>query len=75
MTVLEIECDKANNGYAVIRFLPAPDGEDLPFVKLYSHAFQGNGGWLLTRVGLLWEQSAPYVNIIRSIVELWYRFQ
>jgi len=43
----KLECDKANNGYAVIRFLPAPDGEDLPFVKLYSHAFQGTGGWFI----------------------------
>ena len=32
----KLECDKAQNGYAVIRFLPAPDGEDMPFVKLYS---------------------------------------
>ena len=39
--------DKAQNGYAVIRFLPAPDGEDLPFVKLYSHAFQGVSGWYI----------------------------
>jgi hypothetical protein len=39
--------DKSQNGYAVIRFLPAPDGEDLPFVKVYSHAFQGPGGWLI----------------------------
>ena len=39
--------DKAQNGYAVIRFLPAPDGEDLPFVKVYSHAFQGPGGWYI----------------------------
>ena len=37
----KLECDKSGNGYAVIRFLPAPEGEDLPFVKLYSHAFQG----------------------------------
>ena len=43
----KLECDKAGNGYAVIRFLPAPDGEDLPFVKLYSHAFQGPGGWYI----------------------------
>jgi len=43
----KLECDKANNGYAVIRFLPAPDGEDLPFVKVYSHAFQGPGGWYI----------------------------
>ena len=43
----KLECDKGGNGYAVIRFLPAPDGEDLPFVKLYSHAFQGPGGWYI----------------------------
>ena len=43
----KLECDKAQNGYAVIRFLPAPDGEDMPFVKLYSHAFQGKGGWFI----------------------------
>jgi len=43
----KLECDKSGNGYAVIRFLPAPNGEDLPFVKLYSHAFQGPGGWYI----------------------------
>ena len=43
----KLECDKSGNGYAVIRFLPAPNGEDLPFVKLYSHAFQGPGGWFI----------------------------
>ena len=43
----KLSVDKGNNGYAVIRFLPAPDGEDLPFVKLYSHAFQGPGGWII----------------------------
>ena len=45
--VWKLECDKSGNGYAVIRFLPAPNGEDLPFVKLYSHAFQGPGGWYI----------------------------
>jgi len=39
--------DKAGNGFAVIRFLPASDGEDMPFVKMYSHAFQGPGGWYI----------------------------
>ncbi len=39
------EMDKSGNGSAVIRFLPAPDGEDLPWVKLFSHAFQGPGGF------------------------------
>ena len=38
------EVDKAGNGYAVIRFLPPPDGEDMPFAKVYSHAFTGPGG-------------------------------
>ena len=43
----KLDVDKSGNGYAVLRFLPAPDGEDLPFVKLYSHAFQGPGGWYI----------------------------
>ena len=41
------EVDKSGNGYAVVRFLPAPDGEDIPWVKMYSHAFQGPGGWYM----------------------------
>ena len=40
--------DKTGNGYAVIRFLPAPKGEDLPWVKLWNHAFQGpTGQWYI----------------------------
>jgi hypothetical protein len=40
--------DKTDNGYAVIRFLPAPKGEDLPWVKLWNHAFQGpTGQWFI----------------------------
>jgi len=38
------EMDKSGNGYAVIRFLPAPDGEDMPWAKVWSHAFKGPGG-------------------------------
>ena len=45
--IWKLDVDKSGNGYAVIRFLPAPNGEDLPFVKLYSHAFQGPGGWYI----------------------------
>lgn len=41
------EMDKAGNGYAVIRFLPAPEGEDVPWAKVWSHAFQGPGGWYI----------------------------
>ena len=40
--------DKTGNGYAVIRFLPAPKDEDLPWVKLWNHAFQGpTGQWYI----------------------------
>jgi len=49
------EMDKTGVGSAVIRFLPAPEGEELPWAKMYSHAFQGPGGWYiensLTTVG------------------------
>ena len=55
----KLECDKAQNGYAIIRFLPAPDGEDLPFVKVYSHAFQGPGGWLIDQCLTTMNQKCP----------------
>ena len=44
------EVDKAGNGMAVIRFLPAPaaDGDDaLPWVRVFNHGFQGPGGWYI----------------------------
>jgi hypothetical protein len=44
------EVDKAGNGMAIIRFLPAPavDGDDaLPWVRTFSHGFQGPGGWFI----------------------------
>jgi hypothetical protein len=40
--------DKAGNGYAVIRFLPAPGDEDVPFVRMFNHGFKGpTGSWLI----------------------------
>ena len=50
------ELDKSGNGYAVIRFLPAVEGEDMPWAKVWNHAFQGpTGQWYiensLTTVG------------------------
>jgi hypothetical protein len=39
--------DKSGVGSAVIRFLPAPEGCELPWVQVWSHAFQGTGGWLI----------------------------
>ena len=41
------ELDKSGNGYAVIRFLPAAEGEDLPWVRVFNHGFQGPGGWYI----------------------------
>ena len=50
------QLDKSGNGYAVIRFLPAPEGEEMPWAKIWNHAFQGpTGQWYiensLTTVG------------------------
>jgi hypothetical protein len=42
-----LERDKSGNGMAVIRFLPASDGEEIPMVRLFSHGFQGKGGWFI----------------------------
>jgi hypothetical protein len=40
--------DKAGNGYAVIRFLPAPGDEDVPFVRMFEHGFKGpTGVWYI----------------------------
>ena len=40
--------DKSGNGFAVIRFLPAVKGEDLPWAKVWNHAFQGpTGQWYI----------------------------
>ena len=40
--------DKTGNGFAIIRFLPAPEGEELPWAKVWNHAFQGpTGQWYI----------------------------
>ena len=39
----KLTVDKAGNGHAVIRFLPAPEGEDIPWVRVWDHGFQGPG--------------------------------
>ena len=43
----KLTVDKAGNGHAVLRFLPAPDGEDIPWVRIWDHGFQGPGGWYI----------------------------
>ena len=45
--IWKCERDKTGNGYAVIRFLPAPTNEDVPWVRMWSHGFKGPGGWYI----------------------------
>lgn len=40
---------KDGNGFAVIRFLPPPKGEEMPFVRIWDHGFQGPGGWYIEK--------------------------
>lgn len=66
--LFKLETDKAGNGRAVIRFLPAPPNEDLPFVKLYNHGFQVNGRWFIENcLTTLGEECA----VCRANSELW----
>ncbi len=60
--------DKSGNGYAVIRFLPEPDGEDLPWAQVWSHAFQGPGGWYIENSLTTLGQKDPVSDYNR---ELW----
>jgi len=62
------EVDKAGNGFAVIRFLSAPQGEDLPWAKVYTHAFQGAGGWFIDNCLTTINQNCPVCEANR---ELW----
>ena len=62
------EVDKAGNGYAVIRFLPAPDGEDLPWAQVWTHAFQGPGGWYIENSLTTLGKKDPVSDLNR---ELW----
>ena len=64
------EMDKTGNGYAVIRFLPATDGEDLPWVKMYSHGFQGPGGWYIENSLTTLGQKDPVSEYNRTLWNL-----
>lgn len=63
--------DAAGNGFAIIRFLPEPEGEDFPFVRLWDHAFQGpTGMWYIenSRKTLNMEEPDPVAELN---VKLW----
>ena len=59
--------DKSGNGYAVIRFLPEPDGEDLPWAQVFSHAFQGPGGWYIENSLTTLGQKDPVGELNRTL--------
>ena len=48
-TMWKPELDKSGNGYAVVRFLPTPEGEEMPWVSYFDHGFQGPGGWYIEK--------------------------
>ena len=64
------EVDKAGNGYAVIRFLPAPDGEDLPWAQVWSHAFQGPGGWYIENSLTTLGKKDPVSDLNLSLIHI-----
>jgi hypothetical protein len=60
--------DKSGNGYAVIRFLPEIQGEDSPFVAVYSHTFKGKGGWFYENCPTTIGEKCP---VCEANSELW----
>lgn len=62
------ETDKTGTGYAIIRFLPAPEGEDLAWVKKYSHGFKAQGGWYIEECPTSIEKECP---VCKANGELW----
>jgi hypothetical protein len=57
------EVDKAGNGYAIIRFLPAPVNEELPWVRMWNHGFQGPGGWYIENSLTTLNQADPVAEM------------
>ena len=65
----KLSVDSAGNGYAVLRFLPAPKGEELPWVRMFNHGFQGpTGKWYIENSLTTMNQQDP-VSELNS--ELW----
>ena len=59
---------KGDTGSAIIRFLPAPEGCDLPWVQVWSHAFQSNGKWIIDNCLTTLGKQCPVCEANR---ELW----
>ena len=61
------ELDKSGNGYAIIRFLPAPKGEDIPWQRMFSHSFQGPGGWYIENSLTTINKNDPVGEVNRAL--------
>ena len=61
------ELDKSGNGYAVIRFLPAPEGEDVPWQRMFTHSFQGPGGWYIENSLTTINKKDPVGDVNRTL--------
>ena len=61
------EVDTSGSGYAVVRFLPEPEGEDLPWAQVWSHAFQGPGGWYIENSLTTLGQKDPVGELNRTL--------
>ena len=48
-TMWKPELDKTGNGFAIVRFLPTPENEEMPWVSYFDHGFQGPGGWYIEK--------------------------
>lgn len=62
------ELDSSSNGYAVIHFLPPVEGEDIPWVRVFNHGFQGRGGWFIENCPTTIGQKCP---LCEANGELW----
>lgn len=64
----KLEKDKAGNASAVIRFLPKHPDDELPWVTLYSHAFQGpSGRWYIENSRTTLGESDPVSEANRAL--------
>jgi hypothetical protein len=62
------ERGKDGNGFAIIRFLPACAGEEVPWVRVFNHGFQGKGGWFIENCPTTLGKKCP---VCEANNELW----
>lgn len=60
--------DAAGNGFSIIRFLDSPEGEELPYVKIFNHGFKVGNRWFIENCPTTIKQPCP---VCESNTELW----